>query len=109
VRWNAKGILSLLRGRAEDLPLPNASIDSIASNYAFHHFGDKDRALDEVHRALTERALEDAERRVVSQLALLEDAHHQRGLARLRADAAAEDAMVTTTRSRLQLTARRTS
>jgi ubiquinone/menaquinone biosynthesis C-methylase UbiE len=170
---SAKGIANLLRSRAEDLPLPDATIDYIASSYAFHHFSDKERALDEVHRVLTKygvlrvnniepaaaegwwlyeffpeamaidaarfwpasrvgealqarqfsvdinldagpreipaaEALTDAERRVVSQLALLDDAAYARGLARLREAAAPPEAILTTTRSRLRLTARRT-
>lgn len=52
-------------------------------------------------------ALAEAERRVVSQLALLDDAAYERGLARLRTAAFVPDATVTTTRSRLCLTARR--
>jgi len=52
-------------------------------------------------------ALADAERRVVSQLAALDDAAYARGLARLRSAAATPDATVTTTRSHLCLTARR--
>jgi SAM-dependent methyltransferase len=52
-------------------------------------------------------ALAEAERRVVSQLAMLDDAAYAHGLARLRAAAAAPDATVTTTRSRVCLTARR--
>ncbi|MEY2470112.1 MAG: hypothetical protein QOF21_2810 [Actinomycetota bacterium] len=54
-------------------------------------------------------ALADAERRVFSQLAMLDDAAYERGLARLRAAAADPDATVTTTRSRVCLTARRVS
>jgi hypothetical protein len=52
-------------------------------------------------------ALADAERRVVSQLALLDDGAYERGLARLQEVAADPHASVTTTRSRLQLTAYR--
>jgi SAM-dependent methyltransferase len=54
-------------------------------------------------------ALADTERRVVSQLALLDDDAYTRGLAQLRQVAARPDATVTTTRSRLCLTARRAS
>jgi ubiquinone/menaquinone biosynthesis C-methylase UbiE len=53
-------------------------------------------------------ALAEAERRVVSQLALLDDGSYARGLADLRRAAATPAATVTTTRSRLHLTARRT-
>jgi SAM-dependent methyltransferase len=52
-------------------------------------------------------ALADAERRVISQLVMLDDAAYARGLARLRTAAAAPEAMVTTTESRICLTARR--
>ena len=50
---NAKGLANILRARAEELPLPDASIDYVASNYTFHHFSDKESALDEMHRVLT--------------------------------------------------------
>ena len=166
-----KAIANLIRARAEDLPLNDATIDYIASSYAFHHFSDKDRALDEIARVLTlggvfrvnnieptaaegwwlyeffpeavaldaarfwpptriagaleardftvdieldtgteeipaQEALAAAERRVVSQLALLDDGAYSRGLARLRHAAALPSATVMTTRSRLCLTAR---
>jgi hypothetical protein len=52
-------------------------------------------------------ALADAERRVLSHLALLNDDAYAHGLARLRHAAALPDATVPTTRSRLRLTARR--
>ncbi len=58
------------------------------------------------HDIAATEALADAERRVVSQLALLDDADYTRGLARLREAAATTDATVTTTRARLTLTAR---
>lgn len=167
---SAKGIMNLVRAGAEAIPLPDATIDYVSSSYAFHHFADKERALDEVRRVLVEHgafrinnidptaaggwwlyeffpetiaidaarfwpatriadalearqftveltldtgpqqlpaseALADAERRVVSQLALLDDASYARGLDRLRAVAAAPNATVTTTRSNLRLTA----
>jgi SAM-dependent methyltransferase len=54
-------------------------------------------------------ALADAERRVVSQLALLDDEAYDRGLADLRRAAANPDATVTTIHSLLNLTARRAS
>src|SRR5207302_8802113 len=44
----AKGIFNVIRAQAEDIPLGNAAVDYITSSYAFHHFSDKDRALDEV-------------------------------------------------------------
>lgn len=52
-------------------------------------------------------ALADAERRVLSHLALLNDHAYARGLARLRHAAALPDATVPSTRSRVCLTARR--
>ena len=52
-------------------------------------------------------AVAEAERRVVSQLALLDDAAYLRGLAHLQDAAAVPGATVTTTRSRLRLIARR--
>ena len=167
---SAKGIRTLIRAQAEQLPLPAAVVDYVACSYAFHHFTDKERALDEVKRVLVgtgafrinniepaaadgwwlyeffpravvidaarfwpvERvaaalhsrgftveaeleegvkeiaaaeAVAEAERRVVSQLALLDDSDYERGLSRLRRAAAEPDAKVTTTRSRLCLTA----
>lgn len=48
----AKGISHLLRARAEDLPLPNLSVDYVFTSFAFHHFADKERAMDEVTRLL---------------------------------------------------------
>jgi SAM-dependent methyltransferase len=168
----AKRIANIMRARAEDLPLSDAAIDYVVSSYAFHHFSDKDRALDEVGRVLTasgvfritnfeptaadgywvyeffpetiaihavrfwppERtadaletrgfaveanvdadpgeipagdALADAERRVLSHLALLDDDAYARGLAHLRQAAAVADATVPTTYARLRVTARR--
>jgi ubiquinone/menaquinone biosynthesis C-methylase UbiE len=168
-----KALTNLVRARAEKLPFRDAAVDYVASSYAFHHFSDKDRALDEIGRvlvsggvfrinnieptaahgwwvyeffpeaiaidaarfwaparladALTARdfavdididsgpeekpareALADARRRVVSQLAVLDDDAYARGLERLRQVAAAPDAKVTTARSTLCLTARRT-
>ncbi|HJR24075.1 MAG TPA: methyltransferase domain-containing protein [Acidimicrobiales bacterium] len=169
----AKGVPNLMRARAEDLPLEDEAIHYLTSRYCFHHFQDKDRAVDEIVRVLapgglfritnieptaaqgwwvyecfpetvaldaarfwsperTTEALEahdltveilldtggeeisaaealaDAERRVVSELALLDDEAYERGLAELRRAAEVPAATVTTTRSRLQLTARRT-
>jgi len=171
---STKRIANLTRARAEDLPFNGTVINYVASSYAFHHFSDKDRALDEVRRVLTtdgvfrinnfepttahgywlyeffpetvaidavrfwppERiadaldtrgftvevnldtdpaeipasdALADAERRVLSQLALLNDGAYAHGLARLRHKAALPNATVLTPRSQLRLTARRTS
>lgn len=166
-----KGLGGLVCAPAEDLPLGGASADFIVSSYAFHHFVDKERALDEVARVLTpggvfrldnieptaaegwwlyeffpeavtldaarfwppariagalearhfvveigvdsgtqeiaaDEALADAERRIVSQLAALDDAAYERGLTRLRQVAARPDATVTTTRSHLSVIAR---
>jgi SAM-dependent methyltransferase len=168
----AKEAASLVRARAENLPVRDAAIDYVVSSYAFHHFGDNDRALDEIVRVLAplgvfrinniepmaargwwlyeffpetvaidaarfwpptriagtlegrgftvdidldvgpervpaSQALADAERRVVSQLALLDDTAYDRGVARLRELAARREATVSTIRSRLCLTARR--
>jgi SAM-dependent methyltransferase len=167
-----KRIANIVRARAEDLPLDDTAVDYVVSSYAFHHFGDKDRALDEIGRVLTASgvfridnfeptaadgywvyeffpetiaidavrfwppartadaletrgftvevnldtdpgqipagdALADAERRVLSHLALLNDDAYARGLARLRHTAALPDATVPTTRSRIRVTARR--
>jgi hypothetical protein len=55
----------------------------------------------------TSEALADADRRVVSELALLDDEAYERGLAELRRAAVDPTARVNTTRSRLHLTARR--
>ena len=166
----AKGLTDLARAQAEDLPFAGGTIDYLLSSYCFHHFGDKDRALDEIVRVLAPGglfrmanieptgadgwwiyelfpetvaidaarfwipsriaegleargltvelrldvgqeeipaadALADAERRVVSELALLDDGAHERGLARLRQIAADPAATVTETRSRIHLTA----
>lgn len=169
---HAKRIANIIRARAEDLPLDDAAIDYVACSYAFHHFSDKDGALDEVSRVLTPGgvfritnfeptaadgywvyeffpetialdavrfwpptriadalkvrgftvevhldtdpgeiaagvALVDAERRVLSHLALLDDDTYTRGLTRLRHAAALPDATLPTINSRLHLTARR--
>lgn len=166
----AKGVdAALVRAAAEALPIATGAVDYLVCSYAFHHFADKDRALDEVSRVLapggvfridniepaaahgwwvyeffpetvavdaarfwpagrvgealeargftvdididagpttvrTADALADAERRVLSQLAVLPDDAYERGLARLRA---VTDATVPSTRSRLCLIARR--
>ena len=50
---HAKRIANIIRSRAEDLPLNDIAIDYVACSYAFHHFSDKDRAVDEVARVLT--------------------------------------------------------
>jgi len=138
-------------GSAERLPYPDRSIDYLIVSFAFHHFEDKPRVLDEMARVLTDdgtlaivnvapthmrrwwvysrfwraypedetrfwsperlflevdkhgfepvarveyelyhlelvRIAEDIERRDISQLAILPDDDHQRGLERVRAD-----------------------
>jgi ubiquinone/menaquinone biosynthesis C-methylase UbiE len=64
VRWHgldaSEAMLALARGkladvelslgRAEQLPYEAGRFDYVASNFAFHHFDDKSRALDEVRR-----------------------------------------------------------
>lgn len=42
----------LVEGRAVQLPYRDAGFDYIAVNFAFHHFADKDAALDEMVRVL---------------------------------------------------------
>jgi len=44
--------VELVRGRAEELPYEAAQLDYLSNNFAFHHFEDKSRALDEVRRVL---------------------------------------------------------
>ncbi len=41
----------LLEGEAERLPVDDGAFDLVACNFAFHHFVDKPRALDELLRA----------------------------------------------------------
>lgn len=142
--------LRLIRAGAEALPIATGAIDYVYSSFCFHHFTDKDAALDEFTRvlaptgrlrirnmdpwgqdewwlyrffattrqsdherfwpvdrlakALEDRgfdvdahieveqvsrtaadALDEAERRVISQLAILDDAPYDDGIARLRA------------------------
>lgn len=144
--------VELVAGRAERLPWDAAHFDYVVTSFAFHHFEDKPRALDEITRVskpdgafrlvnidpsrmrrswlyrffpeaereddarfwspeligyeLERRgwdvrtrieitmgptplaeALADAERRELSQLAILDDAGYARGLERLRAEA----------------------
>lgn len=161
----------LIRGRAETLPLANGSFDYIHTSFAFHHFGDKAAALDEVTRVLGPHGVfrlinvhlsrrwwgylffegaweidearfwtveqtvsglvsrgfevdhkievattlrrideiqEDAERRVSSQLAVLDDELYEQGLSRIAATLADDgDATVETDSARLELTAKR--
>lgn len=42
----------LLRGRAERLPFADASADFVGARFAYHHFEDKEAALDELVRVL---------------------------------------------------------
>lgn len=42
----------LVEGRAEKLPYRDGWFDFVAVNFAFHHFGDKAAALDEIARVL---------------------------------------------------------
>jgi ubiquinone/menaquinone biosynthesis C-methylase UbiE len=142
--------LPLSQGRAEALPVRDAAADHVYSSFAFHHFTDKEKALDEIERvvrpggsfrmrnmdpwgqpnwwlyqnfartrendekrfwpasrieaALQRRGfhvdaevdvehvsrtaadvLEEAERRVISQLVILDDESFEAGIARLRA------------------------
>jgi ubiquinone/menaquinone biosynthesis C-methylase UbiE len=42
----------LVAGRAENLPYRDGEFDFVAVNFAFHHFEDKDGALDEMVRVL---------------------------------------------------------
>ena len=44
--------VELLEGRAEDLPLAPGEADFVANSFAFHHFENKARALDEMVRVL---------------------------------------------------------
>ncbi|MFG6117737.1 class I SAM-dependent methyltransferase [Thalassobacillus sp. B23F22_16] len=39
-------------GRAENMPYEDETFDIIINNYAFHHFAEKEKALDEVQRVL---------------------------------------------------------
>jgi SAM-dependent methyltransferase len=168
----AKGLGGLVLGRAEGLPLRDGTVDLVSASFCFHHFEDKEQALDEIARVLAPGgqlrltniepgepgcwwvhdffpetvaidaarfwpparlgdaleargldvevaldagrgeipigdALAEAERRVVSELALLDDRAYERGLADLRRAAEASAAHVRTP-PRLVLTARRT-
>jgi ubiquinone/menaquinone biosynthesis C-methylase UbiE len=44
--------VSLVHGIAEDIPYEDEKFDYISNNYAFHHFVNKEPALDEVYRVL---------------------------------------------------------
>lgn len=145
--------VELVEGRAEQLPYPDASFDYVTTSFAFHHFEDKPKALDEIRRVCKPGArlrytnvdparmpgtwvfrffpeaeledrkrywapelvayeleargftwtlhvdldvarlalrsiLEDAERRDVSELRVIDERAYERGLARLRAELA---------------------
>jgi len=168
-----KALEHLVLARAESLPFADGSVTYLVSSYCFHHFTDKERALDEVARVVedeggvfrlsniepavdgddgwlatffpgtvaidaarfwpTERivaaleargfvvavereseraeipaldALADAERRVVSQLAVLDDAAYEHGLSRLRDLASLPGATVMATMARVSVIAR---
>lgn len=44
--------VELINGSAEELPFKNESFDFIVTRFAFHHFSNKERALDEMWRIL---------------------------------------------------------
>ncbi|MBM7583915.1 ubiquinone/menaquinone biosynthesis C-methylase UbiE [Bacillus pakistanensis] len=44
--------VSLVHGLVEDMPYEDEKFDYISNNYAFHHFINKEAALDEVYRVL---------------------------------------------------------
>ncbi|TCO23387.1 ubiquinone/menaquinone biosynthesis C-methylase UbiE [Kribbella steppae] len=44
--------VTYLRGSAEKIPLPEASVDGVLMFLSFHHFRDQLKALQEVHRVL---------------------------------------------------------
>jgi SAM-dependent methyltransferase len=44
--------VSYLKGSAEEIPLPEASVDAVLMFLSFHHFPDQLQALREVHRVL---------------------------------------------------------
>jgi len=44
--------VTYLQGRAEEIPLPEASVDGVLMFLSFHHFRDQLKALREVHRVL---------------------------------------------------------
>lgn len=46
------GGTSLIRANAEELPFDGGSMHYLSNNFAFHHFVDKPRALDEMRRVL---------------------------------------------------------
>lgn len=48
----ARPSVTYLKGAAEDIPLPEASIDGVLMFLSFHHFRDQVKALQEVRRVL---------------------------------------------------------
>ncbi|MCP3029508.1 class I SAM-dependent methyltransferase [Halobacillus sp. A5] len=44
--------VTFVHGRAESMPYEDEAFDYITNHYAFHHFVEKDKALDEIHRVL---------------------------------------------------------
>ncbi|TCC66250.1 class I SAM-dependent methyltransferase [Kribbella pittospori] len=44
--------ITYLKGGAEDIPLPEASVDGVLMFLSFHHYRDQQKALTEVHRVL---------------------------------------------------------
>ncbi|CAG9622464.1 class I SAM-dependent methyltransferase [Sutcliffiella rhizosphaerae] len=44
--------VSFHHGRAENLPFENETFDYIVNNYAFHHYENKEKAIDEISRVL---------------------------------------------------------
>lgn len=51
-RAAAHSAVTYLKGSAEDIPLPEASVDGVLMFLSFHHFPDQLKALQEVHRVL---------------------------------------------------------
>jgi len=49
-RGKLPGSINLSRGTVEELPFPAATFDFVSLSAAFHHFPDKERALDEIVR-----------------------------------------------------------
>jgi ubiquinone/menaquinone biosynthesis C-methylase UbiE len=169
---HGKGIANLMRAGAEQLPIPDSTIDYVVANFTFHHW-QKERSLNEVRRVLradhavfrinniepektlgswlyqcfpetvaidaerfwptpriaeeleargfvvdvrresttvdvhASQALAAAERRVISQLANLDEDAYARGLARLRSAARSHGSVFTTTSATVRVTARR--
>ncbi|ASF40588.1 SAM-dependent methyltransferase [Halobacillus halophilus] len=51
------GSIQLVHGCAESMPFESDKFDYIVNNYSFHHYQDKERALDEITRILTTNGL----------------------------------------------------